>query len=240
MANSATEENVVLDVHIERCGYGARSVIEGLHVRVHSKELVSVMGHNGAGKTTLLRGIYGLLEHFSGTLEIDGATVTAPSPSLMMGHGVAYVPIPPNVFGALTVRENLMLALPGRRRNGRAGRFDSVLSLFPDMRNRLDAKCGTLSGGQRQMVAVSRALLSQPKMLLLDEPTIGLSPILAEEMIGRVREIADAGTCVMLVEQSLGLALTVSDYLYVVKEGAVCMESEAALVPSYDKLWDYF
>lgn len=250
MSNERSERQVIsvvspprplLSVQIDHAGYGRRQVIHDIELRVGEGEVLTVMGHNGAGKTTTLRAIYGLLPSFSGRVCVGEAEELHPRSTAMFAHGVAFVPAPPNVFVSLTVKENLLLALDKREARRRGS--DAVapcLELFPALGSRLSMLCGQLSGGQKQMVAIGRALLSEPKVLLLDEPSVGLAPVLAEEVIGRVRHVAESGTAVVLVEQTVGLALSISDYYCVLKEGKVRATGSASSITSASSLWELF
>lgn len=237
---TATARELVLTLEARSGGYESRAVIEDLEIKAGASEVVSILGHNGAGKTTILRALYGLLPRFEGAVTLNGEVIRDPSPADMLAAGIAYVPTPPNVFGEITVRENLILGMPQHSRAERTERLEVVCELFPALRDRMRSKCANLSGGQRQMVAISRAMLSNPKVLMLDEPSIGLAPVLVEEMMDRVRAIADDGMSVILVEQSIGIALDMSDYIYVVKEGRVCLERNSAQIPSVEELWEFF
>ncbi|WP_249019461.1 ABC transporter ATP-binding protein [Conexibacter sp. S30A1] len=237
---SARASNGGLSLKVRAAGYDSRSVLEDVEIQARPSEVVSILGHNGAGKTTILRALYGLLPRFSGEVQLADRIIRAPNPAVMLGAGVAYVPTPPNVFGDITVRENLLLGMARHPRGERAERLEAVCELFPALRDRMRAKCSNLSGGQRQMVAISRALLSDPSVLLLDEPSIGLAPVLVEEMMDHIRAFVSRGISVMLVEQSIGVALDMSDYIYVIKEGSVCLERPSSEFPSDEELWTYF
>ena len=199
-------------------GYGEVNILDGTSVVVHDGEVVCILGPNGAGKSTLLKAIVGLLKPRGGTVVLTGTDLTGWPPERVIAEGIAYVPQVDNVFPSLTVSENLDMGaylLKSGIDKARAHVYD----LFPMLRDRADERVGRMSGGQRQMVAIGRALMTSPRVLLLDEPSAGLAPNLQDMVFDQARKIADAGTPILLVEQNAKKALAKSDRGYVLDQG---------------------
>ncbi|GAA0909817.1 urea ABC transporter ATP-binding subunit UrtE [Pseudonocardia zijingensis] len=204
-------------------GYGRTSVIHGVTVAVPADGVVAVLGHNGAGKTTLLRAAVGLLPTRSGRILLDGEDVTGIPAHQRVRRGLAYVPQGQQSFGQLTTLENLQV-VADTKRDGRA-RIDEALDLFPALKDLLGRRAGLLSGGQRQQLAIARALITQPRMLILDEPTEGIQPSVVAEIEEAILALTRrGGLSVLLVEQHVGFALDAAGHYYVLASGRVSAE----------------
>ncbi|THV26161.1 urea ABC transporter ATP-binding subunit UrtE [Glycomyces paridis] len=210
------------------CGYGRTPVVHGIDLHIGPDEVVAVMGHNGAGKTTLLRAVAGLLPAMRGTVELDGTDMTRRPANRRVKAGMAYVPQGQQCFAHLTAGENLRLVADGRR-HGKA-LIDAQLDLFPALRPLLGRQAGLLSGGQRQQLAIARALITEPRLLILDEPTEGIQPNVVAEIESTVVGLAKrGGLSVLLVEQHLGFALQAADRYYVLRSGRVASEGSTGV-----------
>jgi branched-chain amino acid transport system ATP-binding protein len=215
----------VLEVANLVAGYGAAPALLGVTLAIGAGELVCVVGPNGAGKTTLINVIAGLNPVRSGRIVMDGRELTHVSPHRFCDEGIALVPEGRRLFAGMTVRENLEIG--SYRRGARAARarsLDEVCALFPVVREALHRTAGTLSGGQQQMVAIGRALMARPRLLLLDEPSLGLAPLIVIALFDAIREINGTGTAVLLVEQNVAMALDIAHRAYVLDEGRVVAE----------------
>jgi ABC-type branched-subunit amino acid transport system ATPase component len=207
-------------------GYGEVDILHGVSVQVHEGEMVAVIGPNGAGKSTLLKAIFGLIPVRSGAVMVNGEDLTNKRPDEVVSRGLSYVPQVENVFASLTILENLQMGAFVRR-NGVAARVEQVFELFPDLAWRRGEVAGRLSGGQRQMLALARALMLDPSVLLLDEPSASLSPKLVGLIFDRIRAINEGGTAILLVEQNAREALSLCDRGYVLAMGENRLEGDA-------------
>jgi branched-chain amino acid transport system ATP-binding protein len=204
-------------------GYGKKQVVNGVSLELSSGEIVALIGHNGAGKSTLLKAIFGLIPIWQGQVFLDGQAVLAPKPRKLLRSGVSYVPQGNRVFTDLTVRENLEIGgitLPNKQwfKDG----MERVFTLFPALKDRLKQRAGTLSGGEKQMLALGNALILSPKALLLDEPSLGLAPPLISEALSRIQQISrDSGVTVLIVEQKVREVLKIAQRVYVLRNGRV-------------------
>jgi branched-chain amino acid transport system ATP-binding protein len=207
----------LLDVSALSCGYGPATVLTDVSLTVHTGEIVAVLGRNGAGKTTLINTIMGLLPPHHGTIHLDGHPIGGAPTWRIARSGVALVPQGRRVFGPLTVAEHLALFKPT------AGLWTetAVLELLPSLRHRLRHRGSQLSGGEQQMLALARALLANPRLLLLDEPTEGLAPVVARHIADTIRRLADGGTTIVIAEQNLGIVRAVADRSVVLSGGTV-------------------
>ena len=215
----------MLEARNIQVGYGIALALWDVSIRVVAGELVCVVGPNGAGKTTLINAIAGLNRIRNGTLTIDGTDLAALPPHRFCDQGIAIVPEQRRLFGAMTVLENLEMG--GYRKEVRAHRrqgIDRVVAIFPMLAEKLDAPAATLSGGQQQMVAIGRALMAEPRLLLLDEPSLGLAPSLVLDMFTAIRAINADGMAVLLVEQNVAMAMEVATRAYVLEEGRIVAE----------------
>ena len=210
---------VVEDLH---AGYANLSVLHGLDLTMEAGEVAALVGANGAGKSTTLRCLSGLLRPRSGKIRFAGELISALPPHRIVELGLVQVPEGRLLFPAMTVRENLMLGafLPGPRKHMDES-LDMVLTYFPALREKLPARAGSLSGGQQQMVAIGRALMSRPKLLVLDEPSLGIAPLLVQEIFDNIRRLAEQGLAILLVEQNIGNALLLSHRAWVLENGAI-------------------
>jgi ABC-type branched-subunit amino acid transport system ATPase component len=208
----------LLEVSDLVAGYGGSPILHGVSLRVLADELVAIVGPNGAGKSTLVKVVVGLLSPQRGDVQFAGRSLVGVPPERLAGMGLAYLPQLDNVFRSMTVRENLEL---GGHRLGkdRGERIERTFQLFPDLRRLLDNRAGTLSGGQRQMLAMARALMLDPRLVILDEPTAGLSPQLSEALFERVLALNAQGVAVLVIEQNVDLALSAADRAYVLAAG---------------------
>lgn len=212
-------------------GYGEVPILNGVTVEVASGELVVVIGPNGAGKSTLLKCIAGLLTVSGGDITLDGTSILRVHPEHRLAKGLAYVPQTSNVFRSLTGLENLELGFSGSHREPRSGfrqRVDEICALFPDLRGMLSTPAYVLSGGQRQTLAFGKALMSRPSVMLLDEPSAGLSPKLVGDLLRHVADLVKLGVGVILVEQNAKQALSVGDRGYVLDSGSNALTGAAS------------
>jgi len=216
----------MLGVHDIDTYYGKSHVLFGASIEAAADEVVAVLGRNGAGKTTLLRSVMGLTPPRSGRVVLDGEDVTGDSPAAIANRGVGYVPQERRLFPELTVRENLRIGAGTGPWD--PDRVDALLERFPQLGGRLDQRAGSLSGGEQQLVAMARALVRDPKLVLLDEPTEGLMPALVPEVGDAIRDVAAEGYTTVLVEQNVDLALDLADRVYLLENGRVRAETTAA------------
>jgi branched-chain amino acid transport system ATP-binding protein len=224
-------------------GYGKKRVLDGVSLRVGEGEIVALLGHNGAGKSTTLKTILGLIRARAGQVRFAGQPWTNGNPAANVERGIALVPEGRGVFPDLTVVENLALgAYAVRERSAGAQRLDEVFELFPVLAERQRQLVGTLSGGQQQMVAVGIALMQHPKLMMMDEPSIGLAPVVVQRVLETVRHVNERfGTAIVLVEQSIKTALGIASRAYVMKSGRIVLERPAAeLLAAQDSWWELY
>ncbi|HEY2235526.1 MAG TPA: ABC transporter ATP-binding protein [Candidatus Angelobacter sp.] len=208
--------------------YGDLQALFDISLQVNAGEIVTLIGANGAGKTTILRVISGMKPPASGAVRFSGTDVSRVPAHDMVARGVSHVPEGRQVFPFMTVKENLSLGAYTPRARGNVKRLmEEQLALFPRLEERLDQLAGTLSGGEQQMVAIARGLMAQPKLLLLDEPSLGLAPKIVEEVFEKIQEVRRTGITMLIVEQNVVSALSISDRGYVVQNGSVLLADEA-------------
>ena len=222
-----------IDVH-----YGAIHALCGVSLRVDEGEIVTLVGSNGAGKSTTLRAISGLVPPSSGTIRYDGRPIQGKAPHEIVGLGVALAPEGRGVFANLTVEENLRIGAYARKESWRDldGERGLALDHFPQLKERLQQRAGTLSGGEQQMLAIARALLARPRLLLLDEPSLGLAPQIVQTIFRIIREINRTGTTILLVEQNAHMALHTAHRGYVLETGRVVLEDTCKRLAEDDRV----
>ena len=218
----------LLEVRKLAVAYGGIQAVKGIDLAVGQGELVCLIGANGAGKTTTLKGICGLLPVRAGSVHYDGDDVTGRPAFELVRRGLAMVPEGRGVFGALTIEENLAMGAYVRRdRDGVRADIERVFALFPRLKERRRQTAGTLSGGEQQMLAMGRALMSRPRLLLLDEPSMGLAPLMVQKVFETIVAVSREGVTILLIEQNAKLALEVSNRGYVMESGDITLEGEA-------------
>ena len=203
--------------------YGAIHAVKGVSLEVADGEIVTLIGANGAGKSTVLNTISGLLKPKSGTVEFMGEMIGSMPPNKVVQHGLVQCPEGRRIFSRMTVEENLQMGAYTRPSSELAQNLEKVYELFPRLKERQKQVGGTLSGGEQQMLAMGRAMMSQPKLLMLDEPSMGLAPLLVEQIFGIIQSLHKAGTTILLVEQNAQMALQVADRAYVLESGAITL-----------------
>jgi branched-chain amino acid transport system ATP-binding protein len=217
---------IVENLHVK---YGAIAALKGISLSVGRGQIVTMIGANGAGKSTLLRTISGLIKSSQGSIQFDGKDITSLPAHKIVASGISHAPEGRMIFANLSVKENLeMGAYPRKDKEGIARDLERVFVLFPRLKERIKQSGGTLSGGEQQMLAIGRALMANPKMLLLDEPSLGIGPILVKAIFERIVEInKELGMTILLVEQNAHLALKIAHYGYVLETGHIILEGQA-------------
>ena len=217
-----------LDVNDLNVYYGAIHALQGITFHLEQGEIVTLIGANGAGKSTTLRSISGLLRPRSGTIKFKGQDISVVAPEQIVRLGISHVPEGRKIFAPLSVKENLMMGAYTRSDPTEIQHsLEQVFASFPRLKERLNQLGGTLSGGEQQMLATARGLMSQPSVLLMDEPSMGLSPILVEEIFRIIKEINSRGTTILLVEQNAQMALSIANRAYVLETGLIVLEGNA-------------
>jgi len=226
----------MLEVRDLRSGYGAVEILRGVSLEIHAGEIVAVLGSNGAGKSTFNNTVCGLIKASAGSVRFDGADITRSGTAGIVASGLIQVPEGRRVFPNLTVLENIEL---GSYRRGRAHRdknIERVFGIFPRLKDRVAQRAGTLSGGEQQMLAIGRGMMAEPKLLILDEPSLGLSPLLVEEMFALIKHLNDDGLAILLVEQNVGQSLEIAGRAYVMENGAIAFEGTPQALLADNKL----
>jgi branched-chain amino acid transport system ATP-binding protein len=218
----------VLEIENIDVFYGDVQALKGVSLEVPEGSVVALLGPNGAGKTTTLRAISGLVPVRSGRITLDGKEIHSLSPPEVVDSGVAHVPEGRKLFGTLSVRENLELgAYTPRARSSLGQSLERVFGFFPELKGRQAQLAGSLSGGEQQMCAIGRGLMAQPRLIMIDEMSLGLAPLIVQKMFDNVREIAESGITVLLVEQHINRALELADHAYVLEEGSIALSGPA-------------
>jgi branched-chain amino acid transport system ATP-binding protein len=227
----------MLDLKNVDAGYGAFQALFGISMRVNAGEAVAVIGANGAGKTTLMRVISGMLSASSGSMTMEGADLRTTPPHKIIELGIAHVPESRRLFPRLSVEDNLRLGafIPSARAHF-AERLDYVYGLFPRLKERRSQLAGTMSGGEQQMCAIGRALMSKPKLVLLDEPSMGLAPVIVQQVFELVRRIRSEGYTVLIVEQNVSQVLKVADRAYLLEVGRIVQSGSSAELAASDDI----
>ncbi len=216
--------------------YGRIQALKGIDLGIAEGELVALVGANGAGKTTLLRAISGVQPVSGGAIRFAGADITRLDPSRRVRLGIAQVPEGRQVFGPLPVEDNLRLGAYTRGASKATEDLDSIYAMFPALQERRDRPAGTLSGGEQQMLAIGRALMARPRLLLLDEPSMGLAPLLVEQIFAKIRDLKESGTTIFLVEQNAQGALTIADRGYVIETGSIVLSDRGEALLANDRV----
>ena len=222
----------VSDIHVY---YGAIHAVKGVSFEVNDGEVVALIGANGAGKSTILKTVSGLMHPRSGSIQFMGQDITHANAYKLVQHGLAHVPEGRRIFLQMTVQENLEMGAYTQKELSRED-LDMVYRQFPRLKERRKQTAGTLSGGEQQMLAMGRALMSHPKLMMLDEPSMGLAPILVEQIFDIIKELHKDGTTILLVEQNASMALEVADRAYVLETGRVAMSGTGAELASSDDI----
>src|SRR6202048_3514915 len=217
----------ILAVSGLRAGYGTTEILRGVDLTVRHGEIVAVLGANGAGKSTLNQAISGLVRPWSGAIRFADAAIERERPAAIVAHGLIHVPEGRRIFPNMTVRENLDLGAYRRGRARREPNRTKVFSIFPRLAERQSQRAGTLSGGEQQMLAICRGLMAEPKLLILDEPSLGLSPLLVEELFALIKDINADGIALLLVEQNVVQSLDVAQRAYIIDNGVFVLQGSA-------------
>lgn len=217
-------------------GYRRLQILHDVDLEVRQGEIVALIGANGAGKTTTLRTISGLVSVSAGSVTFDGQRIDGMRPDRIVGRGLVHVPQDRGLFGPLSVAENLQMGAYTRDRAEIASSLDEVFALFPILASRRSQRADTMSGGQQQMLAIGRAMMARPRLLTLDEPSIGLAPNLVAQVLDAVVKIRDAGVTVLIVEQNAAHALKISDRAYVLESGSIAIEGRGADLVDDDRV----
>jgi branched-chain amino acid transport system ATP-binding protein len=226
----------MLEVRDVKAGYGATEVLRGVSLDVAAGEVVAVLGSNGVGKTTLNKVLSGVLPMTSGTIRFDGAALAQADSAAIVAAGLIHVPEGRKIFPNLSVQDNLELGSYRRAKGNRAANLDKVYATFPKLKQRERQYAGTLSGGEQQMLAIGRGLMGEPKLLILDEPSLGLSPLLVEEMFALIARLAASGLAIMLVEQNVVQSLELAGRAYIMENGLITLSGAAAELRSNNEL----
>jgi len=219
--------------------YGPIRALNGVSIAIDKGEIVCLLGGNASGKSTTMKTILGIVPATSGNVHFDGKRIDHLSTQAIVGRGISLVPEARRLFGRMTVRENLALGAFGRRHHPAAvldADYDRVFALFPRVKERLDQYAGTLSGGEQQMVAIGRALMARPKLLLMDEPSMGLAPVFVDQVFDIIRTINEQGTTILVVEQNAAVALSIAHRGYVLHHGHVIHTDTAAALLASDEI----
>ncbi len=233
-------DDVVLELEDITAGYGRSEVLHGISMSVQDGEIVSLVGRNGVGKTTTLRTILGILAPTAGRVTYRGEDITDLDATETVQRGIAYVPEDRRIFPELTVRENLRLASLGGGARGKRFELDEVLDRFENLRERLSNPGSSLSGGEQQMLTIARALVGGADLILLDEPTEGLAPLIVEDVIETVADLNEQGLTVLIVEQNVNVALDLADRNYIIDQGRIVHEGTSAELRDRDDLLDQY
>ena len=217
---------MLLQVNNLRCGYGRLEVVHGISLHVCAGEIIGLLGANGAGKTSLLKAIVGLLPLWTGRVFVDGRNISGQPAWKCVSNSMVLVPEGKMIFADMTVRENLLVG--GYHNPDRMMQMEAVLEQFPRLRERINQLGGTLSGGEQQMLAIGRALMARPRLLLLDEPSMGLAPKMVKEVFTQIRNMKDMGVTILIVEQNAVATLQIANRAYVLETGEITLEGEAA------------
>ncbi len=226
----------MLEIKNLRAGYGAIEILRGVDLDVGAGEIVALLGSNGAGKSTLNNNISGLYRPFGGSIRFEGADIAGVASTRIVEAGLVQVPEGRRVFPNLSVRENLEMGSYRRGRAARAKNLERVAGIFPRLQERWTQLAGTLSGGEQQMLAIGRGLMGEPRLLILDEPSLGLSPILVEEMFALIGRINADGLAILLVEQNVVQSLAVAHRAYVLENGRIALSGKASELAEHPEL----